>query len=187
MSAPLSTLPDDDDHPYRTGAWQPNLAEWDATDLEVVEGEIPTDLEGVYLRNTENPVHPSIGMYHPFDGDGMIHQLHLADGRASYRNRFVRTAGFLAEQEAAGPLWTGMLDMPANSLRPDGWGARGRMKDGSLHRRRRAQRQGADELLDVRGRLRPRPADPRPARARRTGCRTPASARTPRSTSAPAR
>ncbi len=131
VSAPLSTLPQDDDHPYRTGAWQPNLAEWDATDLEVIEGAIPTDLEGIYLRNTENPVHPSIGMYHPFDGDGMIHQLHLADGKASYRNRFVRTAGFVAEQEAAGPLWTGMLDMPANSLRPDGWGARGRMKDGS--------------------------------------------------------
>jgi carotenoid cleavage dioxygenase-like enzyme len=131
VSTPVSTLPADDDNPYRTGAWTPNLAEWDATDLEVVEGEIPTDLEGVYLRNTENPVHPSIGIYHPFDGDGMLHQLHLADGSASYRNRFVRTAGFLAEQEAAGPLWTGMLDMPANSLRPDGWGARGRMKDAS--------------------------------------------------------
>ena len=131
VSAPLSTLPVDDDHPYRSGAWQPNLSEWDATDLKVIEGAIPTDLEGVYLRNTENPVHPSIGMYHPFDGDGMIHQLHLADGKASYRNRFIQTAGFLAEQEAAGPLWTGMLDMPANSLRPDGWGARGRMKDSS--------------------------------------------------------
>jgi carotenoid cleavage dioxygenase-like enzyme len=131
VSQPVTTLPTDDDHPYRTGAWQPNLAEWDATDLQVVEGAIPTDLEGVYLRNTENPVHPSIGMYHPFDGDGMIHQLHLEGGKASYRNRFIRTAGFLAEQEAAGPLWTGMLDMPANSLRPDGWGARGRMKDSS--------------------------------------------------------
>ncbi len=131
VSAPVSTLPADDDHPYRSGAWQPNLSEWDATDLEVIEGAIPLDLEGIYLRNTENPVHPSIGMYHPFDGDGMIHQLHLAGGRASYRNRFIQTAGFLAEQEAAGPLWTGMLDMPANSLRPDGWGARGRMKDSS--------------------------------------------------------
>ena len=131
VSRPLSTLPADDDHPYRSGAWQPNLAEWDATDLEVVEGAIPDDVEGVYLRNTENPVHPSIGVYHPFDGDGMLHQLHLAGGSASYRNRFVRTAGFLAEQEAGGPLWTGMLDMPANSLRPDGWGARTRMKDAS--------------------------------------------------------
>lgn len=131
VSAPLSTLPEGDDHPYRSGAWQPNLTEWDATDLEVVHGAIPLDLDGIYLRNTENPVHPSIGTYHPFDGDGMIHQLHLSEGRASYRNRFVRTTGFLAEQEAGQALWTGMLDMPANSLRPDGWGARTRMKDAS--------------------------------------------------------
>lgn len=131
VNEPLSTLPEDDDHPYRTGAWEPNLSEWDATDLEVIEGAIPLDLEGVYLRNTENPVHPSIGMYHPFDGDGMLHQLHVADGHAAYRNRFVRTAGFLAEQEEAGPLWTGLLDLPSNSKRADGWGARGQMKDAS--------------------------------------------------------
>jgi len=34
--------------------------------------EIPADLDGIYLRNTENPVHAPIGLYHPFDGDGMI-------------------------------------------------------------------------------------------------------------------
>ncbi len=105
--------PVDDDHPYRTGAWRPNLREWDADDLEVVEGEIPTDLDGVYLRNTENPVHPSIGMYHPFDGDGMMHQISFAGGRASYRNRFVRTDGFRAEQEAGESLWTGFYDLAA--------------------------------------------------------------------------
>ena len=71
-------------------------------------GELPADLDGVYLRNTENPVHPSIRMYHPFDGDGMLHAVGFQDGQASYRNRFVRTDGFLAEQEAAsrcGPGW----------------------------------------------------------------------------------
>ena len=125
-----STLPDDDDHPYRSGAWRPNRNEWDADDL-AVEGELPADLAGVYLRNTENPVHPSIGAYHPFDGDGMLHQIAFADGRASYRNRFVRTDGFLAEQDAAASLWTGMLGQPAQSTREDGWGARGRMKDAS--------------------------------------------------------
>jgi carotenoid cleavage dioxygenase-like enzyme len=36
----VSTLPADDDHPYRTGAWRPNLVEYDATDLDV-EGAIP--------------------------------------------------------------------------------------------------------------------------------------------------
>jgi len=124
------TLPTDDDHPYRTGAWKPNYREWDAHDLEV-EGEIPSDLNGVYLRNTENPVHPSIGMYHPFDGDGMLHQLSFANGTASYRNRFVRTDGLRMEQEAGESLWTGFYDLASNSKREDGWGARGRMKDSS--------------------------------------------------------
>lgn len=125
-----STLPADDAHPYRSGAWRPNHREWDAFDLEV-EGEIPADLEGVYLRNTENPVHPSIGTYHPFDGDGMLHSISFAGGAATYRNRFVRTDGLAMEQDARESLWTGFYDLASNSKREDGWGARGRMKDSS--------------------------------------------------------
>jgi carotenoid cleavage dioxygenase-like enzyme len=126
-----STLPADDDHPYRTGAWQPNFVEYDATDLDVV-GEIPDDLCGVYLRNSENPVHPSIDrLYHPFDGDGMLHMIRFSNGAAEYRNRFVRTVGFAAEQAAGHALWSGILGAPDQSLRDDGWGARTRMKDAS--------------------------------------------------------
>ncbi len=75
----LSTLPEDDDHPYRTGPWRPQTTEWNADDLEVVAGEIPADLDGVYLRNTENPVHPAKKYYHPFDGDGMVHVVGFRD------------------------------------------------------------------------------------------------------------
>ncbi|MBA3538316.1 MAG: carotenoid oxygenase family protein [Deltaproteobacteria bacterium] len=123
-------LPEADDHPYRTGAWQPTFVEYDADALEVLEGAIPAELDGVYLRNTENPVMGSIGRYHPFDGDGMVHAIRFANGRASYRNRFVRTAGLAAELAAGEPLWAGIIESPAKSQR-DGWGARGRMKDAS--------------------------------------------------------
>jgi carotenoid cleavage dioxygenase len=126
----LSTLPLDDDHPYRTGAWAPNMVEYDATELDV-EGEIPDDLCGVYLRNTEYPVHDAIGRYHPFDGDGMLHMMRFANGGAEYRNRFVRTVGLEAENAAGGPLWSGILEPAARSVREDGWGARTRMKDAS--------------------------------------------------------
>jgi carotenoid cleavage dioxygenase-like enzyme len=126
-----STLPADDAHPYRTGAWRPNTIEYDAYDLDVIDGEIPADLTGVYLRNTENPVHEAIGLYHPFDGDGMLHMIAFADGSASYRNRFIRTDGFAAEHDAAASLWAGLLASPDDSVRSDGWGARGRMKDAS--------------------------------------------------------
>ncbi|OBI50675.1 apocarotenoid-15,15'-oxygenase [Mycobacterium kyorinense] len=127
----LSTLPEDDDHPYRTGPWRPQSTEWDADDLTAVEGEIPRDLDGVYLRNTENPLHPALKTYHPFDGDGMLHVVGFRDGKAFYRNRFIRTDGFLAENKAGGPLWPGLAEPPSLARRDDGWGARGRMKDAS--------------------------------------------------------
>ncbi|MDV3129878.1 carotenoid oxygenase family protein [Mycobacterium sp. 21AC1] len=127
----LSTLPDDDDHPYRTGPWRPQSTEWDADDLLVVDGELPADLDGVYLRNTENPRHPALKTYHPFDGDGMLHIVGFRDGKAFYRNRFIRTDGFLAEDGAGGPLWPGIAEPVELAQRDHGWGARGLMKDAS--------------------------------------------------------
>ncbi|BBZ12288.1 carotenoid oxygenase family protein [Mycobacterium branderi] len=127
----LSTLPEDDDHPYRTGPWRPQATEWDADDLAAIDGEIPPDLDGIYLRNTENPLHPALKTYHPFDGDGMLHVVGFRDGKAFYRNRFVRTDGFLAENEAGGPLWPGLAEPVSLAKRTDGWGARGLLKDAS--------------------------------------------------------
>ena len=127
----LSTLPEDDDHPYRTGPWRPQNTEWRADDLTVLEGEIPCDLDGVYLRNTENPLHPSLTFYHPFDGDGMLHVVGFRDGKAFYRNRFVRTDGFLEENAAGGALWPGLAEPVQVAKRDYGWGARTLMKDAS--------------------------------------------------------
>jgi len=117
-------------HPYLNGAWTPLREEANVTDLDVIEGAIPADLDGVYLRNTENQVHEPLGRFHPFDGDGMIHQISFQDGRANYRNRFVRTRGFEAEQETGGSLWGGLADPPQIGLRP-GFGAQGALKDSS--------------------------------------------------------
>lgn len=117
------------DHPYLNGAWTPNFEEYDADDMEVV-GTIPDDIDGIYVRNTENPVHDSIGRYHPFDGDGMLHMMKISDGKAEYKNRFIRTRGFEAEAEAGGPLWIGCMGNPKKSKR-NGWGAHGHVKDSS--------------------------------------------------------
>ena len=125
-----SLLPANDTHPYRTGAWKPQTREWTATNM-VVEGTIPDDLHGVYLRNTENPLVPAAERYHPFDGDGMIHSIYFSNGAAEYRNRFIRTEGLLAELDAGGPLWSGLAESPLVAPRQDGWGARTRMKDAS--------------------------------------------------------
>lgn len=107
----------ENDHPYMNGAWTPIHEEVNATDLEVI-GEIPTDIDGVYIRNTENPVHHPLGRYHPFEGDGMLHMMHFKDGKAEYRNRFVRTNGFEAEREAGEALWAGWIAYPVQSKMP---------------------------------------------------------------------
>ena len=116
------------DHPYLTGAWTPLHEEVNAFDLDVIEGTIPNDIDGVYLRNTENQVHEPLGRHHPFDGDGMLHQIDFRGGRASYRNRWVRTRGFQAEQHAGEGLWGGLMDGPDVSKRR-GFGAHGGLKD----------------------------------------------------------
>jgi carotenoid cleavage dioxygenase-like enzyme len=116
------------DHPYLQGPWTPVQEELDAYDLPVIEGRIPADLDGVYLRNTENQIHEPLGRFHPFDGDGMIHQIDFRAGTASYRNRWVRTRCFRAEQEERRSLWGGLMDPYGTSVRP-GFGAHGGLKD----------------------------------------------------------
>ncbi len=105
--------------------------EWRDDEVEVLEGAIPDDLDGLYVRNTENPLHEAISAYHPFDGDGMIHAMRFGGGRAAYRNRFVRTVGLDAEQAAGASLWAGLAEDPRSAVRTDGRTARGAMKDAS--------------------------------------------------------
>ncbi len=70
------------------GNWAPVQDELNVDDLQV-EGEIPKDLNGLYLRNGMNP--RTGWSEHWFFGNGMVHGVELKDGKASYRNRFVRT------------------------------------------------------------------------------------------------
>ncbi|MDV6378722.1 carotenoid oxygenase family protein [Sporosarcina sp. GW1-11] len=122
------TIAEDETNPFLLGHFESVSKEYTATteSLEVI-GEIPKDLNGVYVRNGHNQVHAPMGVYHPFDGDGMLHAVHFEDGKATYRNRFVRTTGFLAEEAAGKSLWSGILE-PHLTTR-QGWGSMGTMKD----------------------------------------------------------
>jgi len=104
-AARLATEP----NPYLEGPYAPMRDEITLEDLAVV-GEIPDDLNGVYVRNGPNPQFDPRGRYHWFDGDGMVHALHIADGSATYRNRWIRTEGFERERESGGVLWTGIIE-----------------------------------------------------------------------------
>lgn len=118
----------DEDNPFLQGPFQSNGREWlaDTSSLKVV-GEIPRDLNGIFVRNTHNQIHDPMGIYHPFDGDGMLHNVHFEDGKATYRSKFIETTGFLAEQGAGKSLWPGLLQPDLAGRR--GWGAIGAMKD----------------------------------------------------------
>jgi carotenoid cleavage dioxygenase-like enzyme len=76
---------------FRRGNYAPVADELTAFDLPV-EGAIPSQLNGWYLRNGPNPRQST---QHWFTGDGMIHGVRLESGRAAwYRNRWVRTESF---------------------------------------------------------------------------------------------
>ncbi|MCG8350170.1 MAG: carotenoid oxygenase family protein [Chloroflexales bacterium] len=78
--------------------------------VDDVEGEIPSDLHGTLFRNGPGvfDIH-GYPIHHPFDGDGMVCSFMFADGKAFFRNRFVRTEGYLAEQQAGKMLYRGVF------------------------------------------------------------------------------
>ncbi|MGF1494189.1 MAG: carotenoid oxygenase family protein [Microcoleaceae cyanobacterium] len=78
--------------------------------IEDIEGEIPLELEGTLFRN--GPGLFDIGgepIQHPFDGDGMISAVKFSQGKAHYRNRYVRTKGYVEEQAAGKILYRGVF------------------------------------------------------------------------------
>lgn len=105
--------------PYLEGPYAPVDGEIVARDLAIVSGALPRDLAGTFVRNGANPKLPPKGRYHWFDGDGMIHGVEIGEGKAIYRNRYVRTPGLLAEIEAQKPLFTGILE-PVDLKNPRG-------------------------------------------------------------------
>ena len=117
------------DHPYLQGAWEPFYDEYEVINLDCV-GELPKDISGIYIRNTENQIHEPIGRFHPFDGDGLLHSIIFQNGKADYRNKFIQTDGFLVEEKFKKSKWAGLMERPGVSELP-GWGAQGCLKDTS--------------------------------------------------------
>lgn len=86
----VSAPPYDPSLPYwMQGNFAPVDDEIESFTLEI-EGSLPTELDGLYVRNGSNPAGGSSA--HWFLGDGMVHGIRLHNGRAEwYRNRWVRT------------------------------------------------------------------------------------------------
>ncbi|NES86949.1 MAG: Apocarotenoid-15,15'-oxygenase [Moorea sp. SIO2B7] len=86
--------------------------------IDDIEGEIPSKLHGTLFRNGPGLLDINgTPIQHPFDGDGMISAISFNQGRAYFRNRFVRTEAFVEEQQAGKILYRGVF----GTQKPGGW------------------------------------------------------------------
>jgi carotenoid cleavage dioxygenase-like enzyme len=109
MAATTLQLVDPATVPYLSGRFAPIHDEISADRL-TVEGTIPSDLAGAYLRNGPNPEFTPLGSYtYPLEGDGMVHGVWIEDGHARYANRWVRTQSLRAEERAGRALFGGLM------------------------------------------------------------------------------
>ena len=107
-------------NPYLTGNFAPIAEEVTAENL-AVDGELPRELCGRYVRNGPNPITaPKDSTYHWFIGDGMVHGIRLRDGRAEwYRNRYVgskQVSKHLGIPDISGPNWNKSLQGPNTNV-----------------------------------------------------------------------
>ncbi len=86
--------------------------------IDDIEGQIPPELHGTLFRNGPGLLEVNgQPLHHPFDGDGLICSIAISQGKAYFRNRFVRTEGYLAEQAAGKILYRGVF----GTKKPGGW------------------------------------------------------------------
>ncbi|MBR8826716.1 MAG: carotenoid oxygenase family protein [Gomphosphaeria aponina SAG 52.96 = DSM 107014] len=94
---------------------QPNEYDYWVDDMA---GEIPAAFNGTLFRNGPGllDIH-GIPIKHPFDGDGMICAFTFKNGQCHFRNRFVRTEAYVAEQTMGKMLYRGVF----GTAKPGGW------------------------------------------------------------------
>ncbi|MEM9754806.1 MAG: carotenoid oxygenase family protein [Pseudomonadota bacterium] len=102
---------------YQSIPFLPVQTEITVENLEV-DGHIPPELSGLYVRNGPNTAGKTGPHQHYFSGDGMLHGVHIEKGQAKwYRNRFVRTGEVpekLGSPDPGGPVTAG-LDVSPNT------------------------------------------------------------------------
>ena len=113
-SRPAADLADHDPADHDRADWASAFrnvgSELTAVRLEASSGTIPAELSGTLYRN--GPGRLERGgrwVHHPFDGDGMITALRFGAGAAHLTNRFVRTEGWQAEEEAGRFTYRGVF------------------------------------------------------------------------------
>ncbi|KAG5222992.1 carotenoid 9,10(9',10')-cleavage dioxygenase [Salix suchowensis] len=98
-------------HHYLSGNFAPVLDETAPVKDLPVKGHLPKCMNGEFVRVGPNPKFAPVAGYHWFDGDGMIHGLHIIDGKAAYVRRFVRTSRLKQEEFFGGAKFMKIGDL----------------------------------------------------------------------------
>jgi len=110
--------------PYLQGNYAPVDEERDVPhDGLRVEGEVPPQLTGAYMRDGANVAFQPNHYVYPLDGDGMIHAMYFNDGRVHYRNRWVETSHLQTERKFGRTLYGSvgkLLEVPQEVIAAGG-------------------------------------------------------------------
>ncbi|PZU11082.1 carotenoid oxygenase family protein [Sphingomonas sp.] len=89
-----------------TGYFAPSRIEADIADLEVIQGAVPAEIDGIFHRVAPDPHFPPLGEDDIwFNGDGMVTAFAFRDGRVDLKQRWVETDKFKLEREAGHALF----------------------------------------------------------------------------------
>lgn len=97
------------------GIDEPCRFEGEVFDLEVVEGEIPSDLDGLMVQAVPDQTFPpEVAQLHLMTvaagGDGSVRAFRFKDGHVDFKTRYVRTERFLLERAARRSLFGNYRD-----------------------------------------------------------------------------
>ncbi|KAL6364682.1 hypothetical protein LRP88_00652 [Fusarium phalaenopsidis] len=87
------------DTPFFRGPLQPSRLECDVVELEI-SGNLPKDINGTFFRVQPDPRFPPV--YEEdvnFSGDGMVSAIQFRNGHVDFKQRYVRTDRFNAEDK----------------------------------------------------------------------------------------
>ncbi|MHB8694353.1 MAG: carotenoid oxygenase family protein [Solirubrobacteraceae bacterium] len=104
------------------GPMKPMRFEANVDDCVVSDGEIPVEINGGFYRVGGTWKRPTVqGLTGAFTLDGMVQALVFREGRVDFRNRWIRTPKYLAEERAGRAVfeWT---DGAFGDWRAYGWG-----------------------------------------------------------------
>ena len=98
-----------DTNTYDYIAWKNGFSSAPSESCQILEGgSIPADLKGTYFRNGYGKFEVGAEkVMHPFDADGLMNAITIQDGKATFRNRFVRTKGFQKERRYRKVMYRG--------------------------------------------------------------------------------